>query len=128
MEVKISQLGGEPSGYFLQLPPEYDPYRTYPCIVALNSEGSSEESELSWWVGDYNETYQRTMGEASRHGYVVIAPRWRRPDQLEYEFTENEHARVLACLRDAESSREHRFQSCIYWWPLRRGGTQQHGI
>lgn len=101
LEVSIPQLGDEKTSYVVQLPPEYDPYRAYPCVLALPSASSSEVNELSWWVGEYNETYQRNMGEASRHGYVVVSPRWRRPDQYEYEYTENEHIRVLSCLRDA---------------------------
>ena len=100
-EISVPQLGGEKANYVVQLPPEYDPYRAYPCVVALASASGGEMNELNWWVGDYNETYQRTMGEASRNGYVVICPKWRRNDQSEYEYTENEHARVLACMRDA---------------------------
>ncbi len=32
------------------------------CVGALPSVSSSERNELSWWVGEYNETYQRNMG------------------------------------------------------------------
>jgi predicted esterase len=41
------------------------------------------------------------IGEASRHGYIVIAPHWARPKQPDYGYTEDEHARVLRSLRDA---------------------------
>lgn len=40
-------------------------------------------------------------GQATRHGYIVIAPIWTREHQREYEFTAREHAAVLYALRDA---------------------------
>ncbi len=91
----------EPISYLVQTPPEYDPYRKYPCVVALHSDYMTVEKELEWWTGKYDERFKQPLGEASRHGFVVVAPLWARPKQREYEYTENEHHRVLACLRDA---------------------------
>ncbi|MGB7328671.1 MAG: alpha/beta hydrolase, partial [Rubripirellula sp.] len=41
------------------------------------------------------------MGHASRNGYIVVAPVWSRPEQRTYEYTPQEHERILASLRDA---------------------------
>ena len=41
------------------------------------------------------------MGQAMRHGYIVLAVDWAKPAQLEYEYSAREHAAVLVSLRDA---------------------------
>jgi predicted esterase len=87
--------------YYLQLPPEYHPDRRYPCIVTLNGTGTSEVQQIDWWAGGYNEKAQMRDGQAARRGYVVLAPKWQKPYQSEYEFTAREHAAVLYCLRHA---------------------------
>jgi pimeloyl-ACP methyl ester carboxylesterase len=92
---------GFPTTYSIQLPPEYDPDRLYPCVVSLHETGVSPEAQLEWWTGPYNSEFQMCLGEASRHGYIVIAPHWAKPKQPEYGYTEDEHARVLRSLRDA---------------------------
>jgi predicted esterase len=107
--------GSDPPGYFefefesprgtvrysLQLPPEYHPLRKYPCVVALHPLGESPAAELSWWTGRYDPALQMRTGEASRRGYIVVAPQWSREGQAGYEFTPLEHHRVLAALRHA---------------------------
>jgi pimeloyl-ACP methyl ester carboxylesterase len=40
-------------------------------------------------------------GHASRNGFIVVAPLWSRPGQVLYEYTPQEHQRVLVALRDA---------------------------
>ncbi len=92
---------GFPTSYTIQLPPEYDPDRLYPCVVTLHDAGVHPEAQLEWWTGAYNAEFQMCIGEASRHGYIVIAPHWSRPKQPDYGYTEDEHARVLRSLRDA---------------------------
>lgn len=87
--------------YVVQLPPEYDPSRRYPCIVTLNGGGSTELQQIAWWAGDYSEQAKLRIGQATRRGYIVIAPRWQRPLQSEYEYSRREHAAVLYTLRDA---------------------------
>ncbi len=87
--------------YLVQLPPEYDPYRQYPCIVTLNGAGNTPEQQIAWWAGDYHADFGMRLGQASRQGYVVIAPKWSKPHQREYEFSAREHAAVLYTLRDA---------------------------
>lgn len=90
-----------PHHYYVQLPPEYDPYRRYPVIVTLHRTGSSPLQQLQWWCGPYDESMKERLGQATRHGYIVIAPEWTTPEQLRYEFTAREHDAVLSCLRDA---------------------------
>ena len=87
--------------YSVQLPPEYDASRRYPCVVTLSGGGSTELQQIAWWAGDYSEKSAMRMGQASRRGYIVISPRWQRPFQGEYEYSLREHAAVLYTLRDA---------------------------
>jgi predicted esterase len=42
-----------PITYWVQLPPEYDPYKLYPIIVTLNGAGNNAESQIDWWAGDW---------------------------------------------------------------------------
>jgi len=88
--------------YLVQLPPEYDPNRKYPCVVALQSFGITSESMIDWWAGPYAEAIQGRGGPASRYGYIVIAPQWIAEDQVEYRYSEQEHHRVLRMFRDAQ--------------------------
>jgi pimeloyl-ACP methyl ester carboxylesterase len=87
--------------YWVQLPPEYDPYRRYPCIVTLNGKGTTPLQQIDWWAGDYNAEANTRYGQATRHGYIVLAPQWTREHQQQYEFSAREHAAVLLPLRDA---------------------------
>ena len=82
------------------MPPEYDPYRRYPTVVTLNGAGTTPLQQLDWWAGAQDETGVR-LGQATRHGYIVVAVDWAKPDQKEYEFSAREHAAVLVSLRDA---------------------------
>ncbi|MEM9586781.1 MAG: alpha/beta hydrolase [Planctomycetota bacterium] len=87
--------------YVIQLPPEYDPRRRYPALVALPPIGLSLEDELTFWAGPFSARYQSRMGHASQNGFVVITPRWARSTQRTYAVTPREHARVLRALRHA---------------------------
>ena len=101
-EITVPGLPEDPRiKYYLQLPPEYDPYRRYPCIVTLNGAGTTPQQQIDWWAGAYNSDVQNRFGQATRHGYIVIAPRWTREHQRSYEYTAREHAAVLYTLRDA---------------------------
>lgn len=97
-----AELTGRQRGsYVVQLPPEYDPLRQYPCIVALHPIGSTAESQIDYWSGPWQPEAGMRMGQGARHGFVVVAPAWTRPGQLSFEATPREHAEVLAALRDA---------------------------
>jgi predicted esterase len=85
--------------YWVQLPPEYDPYKHYPTILALNGEGDTAENELTWWAGDWKDGQR--FGQAARNGYIVVAPEWTEKHQKDYHYSAREHAVVLDSLRDA---------------------------
>jgi pimeloyl-ACP methyl ester carboxylesterase len=89
------------SQYLIQLPPEYNPLREYPCILALHESRGNPEDQLNWWAGAYNNESKSRRGHASRHGFIVVAPVWTRSGQRTYEYTPQEHERVLAAMRDA---------------------------
>jgi len=93
--------GGGDFTYHIQLPPEYDPYRKYPVIVTLRGARYSAKSMIGWWAGPYSEKMKMRLGQATRHGYIVIAPEWARRHQTDYEYTAREHAAVMFSLRDA---------------------------
>lgn len=96
-------LDGMMTTYTVQLPPEYDPNRRYPCILALHGQYGGVDPTLDWWCGTYNERFDRCIGEASRHGYIVVVPDWSTgANGVRYRFTEDEQSGILACLRDAK--------------------------
>ncbi len=102
---RLSALsGGQPINYVVQLPPEYDPNRKYPCVLALHGKSEPASIEVEWWCGINIEMPQGEFrfGPATRYGYIVIAPEWMDPQQPEYQYTEAEHARILAAFRDAQ--------------------------
>ncbi len=100
-EIEVPGLAKDsPVTYYLQLPPEYDPYRTYPTIVTLSGETTTAETQIDWWAGTRGKSGQRT-GQASRYGYIVIAPVWSTEHQKRYGYSAAEHAAVLNSLRDA---------------------------
>ncbi len=87
--------------YLVQLPPEYDPYRRYPCVVTLHPAGGSPEGQLNWWAGPYVASRRTRMGQATRHGYIVVAPAWNVTGSPNYDYSFAAHDAVLASLRDA---------------------------
>jgi pimeloyl-ACP methyl ester carboxylesterase len=90
-----------PVNYTVQLPPEYDPYVRYPVVLSLHATGGNSADQLTWWAGDYDEQKRRRIGQATRHGYIVIAPKWTEPKQRRYLYSTREHDVVLKSLRDA---------------------------
>lgn len=91
---------GPPVRYLVQLPPEYDPYRRYPTVVTLNGAGTTAALQIDWWAGGWTKEGWRS-GQASRHGYIVIAPEWTTEHQKKYGYSAREHDAVLSSLRDA---------------------------
>ncbi|MGD0899301.1 MAG: tetratricopeptide repeat protein [Thermoguttaceae bacterium] len=88
-----------PVSYRIQLPPEYNPCRRYPMVVALHDAGFTAELEVDWWAGQW--TPRGRAGQATRHGYIVLAPEWTVEHQAQYQFSAREHTAVLSCVRDA---------------------------
>lgn len=96
----VGLASAPPVTYWVQLPPEYDPYRRYPTILTLHGAGSTPQMQIDFWAGPWTPQGWR-RGQASRRGYIVIAPAWAAPYQKQYQFSAREHAAVLAVLRDA---------------------------
>lgn len=103
-KLKIPSLTeGEFYEYQVQLPPEYNPYRRYPCVVTLCGQGSTPEIQLEWWAGQVpKDKKMHRVGYAGFNGYIVIAPMWRKKNQSEYKYSAHEHAAVLRSLLDAK--------------------------
>ena len=79
-----------PTEYAVLLPPEYDPLRSYPAVVALH-DGRGPRSAVEW-VGV----------EAARRGYVVVAPEYNSPGKGRgYRYSTEEHAAAQLSIRDA---------------------------
>ncbi|MCR9294027.1 MAG: hypothetical protein NXI32_14980 [bacterium] len=89
--------------YLVQVPPEYDPNRKYPCVLALPGTGDLPELEINAWCGIYSKLAfsMARAGYATRYGYIVVSPAWMQAGQTEYQYTEGEHDRVLKAYRDA---------------------------
>ncbi len=85
--------------YAIQLPPEYDPNRPYPTIVSLHSAGATPEDQLRFWAGPWSGPQR--LGQASRHGFLVIAPTWGIPGQRSYDQSPLAHGAVLKIVQDA---------------------------
>jgi pimeloyl-ACP methyl ester carboxylesterase len=120
-ELSFRGMTGENDGrYLVQLPPEYDPLRHYPAIVVLADAGVTAEQMLDFWAGSAanipvpssegqgegsanaaNRPNGERLGQATRHGYIVIAVDWQLPHQLGYDYSAREHHAVLGALRDA---------------------------
>ena len=97
----VRGLANQPNvEYLVQLPPEYDPYRRYPTIVTLHGSGSDAAHQIDWWAGAWKKNGARG-GQATRHGYIVVAPQWTIEHQKKYVGSAREHAAVLNSLRDA---------------------------
>lgn len=99
-ELSVEGPDGAPIPYWVQVPPEYDPLRRYPVIVTLNGAGTTPQHQVDWWAGAWQKGGWRA-GQASRHGYIVVAPQWTTEHQKTYEFSAREHGAVLYALRDA---------------------------
>jgi pimeloyl-ACP methyl ester carboxylesterase len=100
-ELSIHGLAGyADSRYFVQLPPEYDPLRRYPVIVALADAGVPPKAEIEFWAGPARPEGE-PLGQATRHGYITISVDWLLPKQVSYGYSAREHHAVLGALRDA---------------------------
>ena len=85
----LDDPNAEPTEYTVLLPPEYHPTRTYPAVVALHDE-KGMDSAIEWWGP-----------EATRRGYIVIAPEYNTVNPPAYRYSATEHAAVELALRDA---------------------------
>ncbi len=86
------------------VPPEYDPYRRYPLLLAL-PDRKNPLNELNAWCGRYNPKLKVRTGQAMRHGYIVVVVPWQEKDgQQANNASGYEHAVVLKALRAAMRS------------------------
>jgi pimeloyl-ACP methyl ester carboxylesterase len=100
-ELTVRGIGDGPDiRCLVQVPPEYDPLRRYPAIVTLHSARSTPLNQIEWWAGMPTDDGTR-LGQATRHGTIVIAPAWSEPQQAAYGYTPREQHAVLASLREA---------------------------
>lgn len=100
-EFTIRGLPGEENiRYHMQLPPEYDPLRQYPVIIALADAGVPPQAEVEFWAGPPRDDGE-PLGQATRQGYIVIAVDWLLPKQTSCGYSAREHHAVLGSLRDA---------------------------
>ncbi len=99
-EIAVPLPAGGSMPCLVQLPPEYDPLRRYPAVVTLHSAWSTPLNQIEWWAGVPGPDGMR-LGQATRHGVVVVAPAWLAEGQRAYAFSPREHAAVLASLREA---------------------------
>jgi predicted esterase len=100
-ELTIPGMSGQSDvRYVVQLPPEYDPLRHYPVVIALADMGIPPDAEIEFWSGE-KRTEGEPLGQATRHGYITLAVEWMTPHQSEYEYSAREHYAVLGALRDA---------------------------
>ena len=94
--------GAPPIACHVQLPPEYDPLRSYPAVVTLHAVSTTPLQQIDWWAGLPGPDGIR-QGQATRHGTIVIAPAWIRAGQTTYDYSAREHAAVLGSLREVMS-------------------------
>ena len=97
----LFQIKTDRAEYQVQLPPEYNPLRSYPCVLALHAAGGRPGDQIDWWSGIYDRETQSRLGHAARNGFIVVAPQWSRSHQRTYEYTPAEHQRVLVAMRHA---------------------------
>ena len=86
--------------YRVQLPPEYNPYRKYPCVIALPG-GKNVDRQMSIWCGPYNQKLGIRVGQAMKNGYIVIVVDWKTKGQVEYGYTNREHQTILRAFRQS---------------------------
>jgi pimeloyl-ACP methyl ester carboxylesterase len=112
MQAEI-RLGGvlHKTTYSLQLPPEYRPVRSYPVLVVLHESGEKPQAMLRRWAD-----------AAAENGYVLVAPEWEKSVTGQYGYSVEEHATVLAALRDLRR-RVQIDSDRIFLFGLGEGGT-----
>ena len=86
---------------YVQLPPEYDPYRRYPLLITLPGGRQTAQQNLDMYCGAYSSKLGIRTGHAGRNGYIVMAVDWRTENQAAYGYSGREHATVLKALRTA---------------------------
>jgi pimeloyl-ACP methyl ester carboxylesterase len=100
-EFEFTGADGQTISCLVQVPPEYDPLRRYPTVVSLHAAFTTPADQITWWAGPPGPDGRR-VGQATRHGCIVVAPRWTEEGQSTYGYSAREHAAVLGALREAQ--------------------------
>jgi pimeloyl-ACP methyl ester carboxylesterase len=100
-EFEFSGADGQMISCLVQVPPEYDPLRRYPTVVSLHAAFTTPADQITWWAGPPGPDGRR-VGQATRYGCIVVAPRWTEEGQSTYGYSAREHAAVLGALREAQ--------------------------
>jgi predicted esterase len=100
-EFEFTGSDGQSVTCLVQVPPEYDPLRRYPTVVSLHAAFTTPAEQITWWAGPPGPDGRR-IGQATRHGCIVVAPRWTEEGQTTYGYSAREHAAVLGALRESQ--------------------------
>lgn len=100
-EFEFTGSDGQSVTCLVQVPPEYDPLRRYPTVVSLHAAFTTPADQITWWAGPPGPDGRR-IGQATRHGCIVVAPRWTEEGQTTYGYSAREHAAVLGALRESQ--------------------------
>ena len=101
-QLQAPSLAKEPPvTYFVQLPPEYDPYRLYPTVVTLC--GRDDHGRAADRLVGRTQPARAACGRARPPATATSSSRRCGPSsgQGEYGYSAREHAAVLNSLRDA---------------------------
>ena len=75
-------------GYCLQLPPEFNPHRPYPLLVAFPREGIPAAGTVAFW-----------SGQADQNGYIVVSPEIYSTSSGSYDASATQHSQFLELMR-----------------------------
>jgi predicted esterase len=92
--ITVRDTGGRSVAYWVSLPAEYNPYHAYPLIITLHGQFRTPEDQITWWSS-------APAFQASRHGYIVMAPVYLDDPNQGYRYDTPAHDTVLHCLIDA---------------------------
>jgi len=114
-EVEIVKKNNGTCDYTLQLPSEYRHTRKYPVLIALH-DGKEKPADMMKRFGE----------EATKHGYILVAPDWGNRDEI-YKYTTQEHACVLDTILDLR--RKYQVDSDrIFMFGLGQGGKMAYDV
>jgi pimeloyl-ACP methyl ester carboxylesterase len=86
-QTQVPWTQNKPVPYLLQLPPEYQPSRSYPVLIVLHGGGERPIEALARW-----------SKEGARQGYILAAPDWGGAGG--YNYTAEEHIVVTELIKD----------------------------
>ncbi len=91
--ITVKGGGNRSIEYSVLLPPEYNPFRSYPVIVTLHAANTTPDQQIAWWSSS-------PAFHASRQGYIVVAPSYIEDPKQGYRYDVASHDAVLYSLID----------------------------